>query len=223
MSSKTGVASGVDTAMALAMSLVASIKQRGRLTGMSPEDVEHVFHQLVVMDADTSRDTWAQVAEVVIKQAKLVPEMLAMVDYDLRLEDAWDDFRYVDHDVTEGHYPSHGFGKTLVQFADYHLDSRREFLEDLVARMAKDGRRPATPHEMLAFHKANPEFYKRFRLIALGQEWTTCGQVHLVAIDSHAYARPKAPMDMAPVLECLWQELNWNGGDCFLAVDNTAP
>lgn len=37
--------------------------------------------------------------------------------------------------------------------------------------MAKDGKRPATLRELLAFGEANPELQREFPIIALGSVW----------------------------------------------------
>ena len=162
MATKSSVISGVGVAMSLVQSLVASVKKAGG----TDEDI----HFLITPDAN---GIWDRIGAVIVETGKIVSKMFTIVvDYARSLENSKNEYDDADKDITDDHFPKAEWecGKKEQSFALYHFDKSVN-PDDVVAEMDKDGMRPATLRELLAFGRNNPELQLQFSIAALGSAW----------------------------------------------------
>jgi hypothetical protein len=158
MSQKSNVVSGMGVALSLVQTLVASVRKAGG----TDEDV----HRLATPDAN---GVWDKIATLVVQAGKRGVFTL-VVDYGRGLQDSIDAGKY-DHShpqISSGNFPPNQdeVGEKHVQFVMY--DFGRDILEAVItARMRKDGKRPATLRELLAFGENHPELQRQFPIVAL--------------------------------------------------------
>lgn len=136
------------------------------------------------------------------------------VNYDRSISDGIKagNYNWVNPDITEEHFPAEAEerGTKSQIFTLYHF-SRYIESNDAIVEMNRDGYRPATIRELLAFGEANSEPQRRFSIIALSSIW--------VGQDSHHNV---AYLDGFP--DYYYLDLNWYGplgwleSHSFLAV-----
>ncbi|MEK7061874.1 MAG: hypothetical protein AAB957_01290, partial [Patescibacteria group bacterium] len=91
----------------------------------------------------------------------------------------------------------------------YHFGKKTES-DWVIAEMAKDGKRPATLRELLAFRENNPELQRKFPIIALGSVWVgRDGYRRVVYLYRYHSERD---------LSLYWYESDWLGFCRFLGV-----
>lgn len=120
-------------------------------------------------------------------------------------------YDWTDGDINEVYFPpsKEEKGQKEQSFSLYHFG--KDIDSDwVIAQMEKDGKRPATLRELLAFGETNPELQRQFPIIALGFVWVGRRGGHSVAyLDSNSGDR---------FLSLRWCVLGWLGGCRFLAV-----
>jgi hypothetical protein len=139
------------------------------------------------------------------------------VNYERSIEDGIAAGRYdsKDGDITEEHFPpsEHEAGKKEQVFTLYRSGKDTDF-DWVIAQMKKDGQRPATLRELLAFGETNPEVQRGFAIIALGSVWAHRINRRLVlCLDKYYSGRGLS-------LEWLanWRRHDWPGSCRFLVV-----
>ena len=161
---KSNVISGMGVALSLVQTLVASVKKAGG----TDDDI----HRLTTPEAD---GVWKKIAAIIVEASKKIAQVFTvMVDYDRTVENsiAAGNYCYVNEDITDRNFQpaEHEKSKKKQSFTLYHFD--RDVESDFaIVQMAKDGKRPATLRELLAFGEANPELQREFPIIALGSVW----------------------------------------------------
>ncbi|MEK7078409.1 MAG: hypothetical protein AAB911_02465 [Patescibacteria group bacterium] len=94
------------------------------------------------------------------------------VDYTRTLSDMISAGHYdsVNDDITADHFPVSGEGVVEVKLELVHFDRVMES-DDVLKELDKDGLRPATLAELLAFGAKYPDIQRQFPIIALGAVW----------------------------------------------------
>ena len=164
MATKSSVISGMGVALSLVQSLVASVKKAGG----SDEDI----HRLTTQDAN---GVWDKIAAVVVEAGKKAKEaFIFLVDYGRSVADSVKvgHYDYANSDIADEHFPAEEWEKGVKEqsFKLYHF-GRDMQSDDVVAQMDKDGFRPASVRELLAFGEKNPDLQRQLPIIALKQVW----------------------------------------------------
>lgn len=81
-------------------------------------------------------------------------------------------------DITNQNFPSTESGEKEVDGAIYHFN-KTTTSPDVIAEMKRDGYRPATMKELLAFGEQNPELQRQFPIVALGSVARLDGSRHV--------------------------------------------
>ena len=97
------------------------------------------------------------------------------VDYALKLIDAITAaaFDWKNDDIVEKNFPNqaHETGEQNIQVKLYHFGKDMSS-EDVVSAMDKDGFRPATLRELLAYAVKNPDEQRKYSIVGLGSVWS---------------------------------------------------
>ena len=138
-----------------------------------------------------------------------------VVDYSLPLKDAVKTGRY-DHaekNITDEHFPAKKDEQGLKEksFTLYHFGYDTEYTESdwVIAQMNKDGNRPATIRELLAFAKANPDLQRNFPIVALRSVWVGLGRKRVACLGGFSSGRAISLRQLDTL---------WPGKSRFLAV-----
>lgn len=119
----------------------------------------------------------AEIAKQIMAERVItIPEgyEVLSVDYALKLIDAitaaafdWKD------DIVEKNLPNqaHENGEQILQVKLYHFGTEMSS-EDVVSAMDKDGFRPATLRELLAYTVKNPDEQRKYAIVGLGSFWS---------------------------------------------------
>ena len=165
-SKKSSIVAGAGLLTGIFTRMVAEVKKAGG----TDDDI----HRLTTPDAN---GVWEKIATVIVEAGKKVTQVFTMmVDYGRSVQDsiAAGKYDYKNEDITEKNFPpiKDEAGKKEVQFTLYHFgkDVDSDFA---IAEMLKDGKRPATLRELLAFGEANPELQREFPIIALLSVWVS--------------------------------------------------
>lgn len=204
MATKSSVISGMGVALSLVQSLVASVKKAGG----TDEDI----HCLTTQDAN---GIWEKIATVVVEACKKAKEAFTfVVDYGRSISESVKAGRYdyANSDVTDEHFTAEEYekGKKEQSFKLYCFDGKETESDWVIAQMDKDGFRPATVRELLAFGEKNPELQRQFPIIALRQSWVYRNGNRSVAC--------LAGCDTERELGLGWYDRGWHGRCRFLAV-----
>lgn len=204
MATKSSVVSGMGVAMSLVQTLVASVKKAGG----SDKDI----HRLTTPEAN---GVWDKIANLVIEAGKKVKEefKVLLVDYGRSVKNRVESgkYDYVNPDITEEHFPvsKDEVGKKELQFTLYHFGKNVES-DYAISEMEKDGNRPATLRELLAFGEANSELQRQFPIIELGSVWLfRHGRRHVAYLGGHSGKR---------FLNLFWYDNSWSDNCRFLGV-----
>jgi hypothetical protein len=203
MATKSQIVSGMGMGLSFVQLLVGAVKKAGG----TDEDI----HRLTTANVN---GVWDKIASLVIEAGKKVKEVFTIVvDYSRSVKDSISagKYDYANEGITKNNFPSaeHEKGKKELQFTLYHFG--RDVESDYaISEMDKDGKRPATLRELLAFGETNPEFQNQFPIIALGSFWVNRNGYRYVAclfgFDSERYL-------------CLdWYDYRWDDDYRFLAV-----
>lgn len=203
MATKSSVISGMGVAMSLVQSLVGAVKKAGG----TDEDI----HRLTTPEAN---GVWEKIAQAIVHAGRRFGEVFpVVVDYSRSLKDsiAAGCYDWVNSGITQEHFPAEKDeqGTKEQSFTLYHFGEETES-NWVIAQMDRDGKRPATIRELLAFGEANPEFQGYFPVIALKSVWVCRGGDHACAdIGSRSGKR---------YLDLNWYNHRWHGNCRFLAV-----
>ena len=140
--------------------------------------IEAVFNKLGGMEA-------AQCflrGELVVPGTENIVSYSITIDYGKTLEEmvkagAYD---WKNSDITSEHFPIDGNGMVECTTELVHFN-RSISTDDALAELDKQGFRPATIEELLAFGSTNPEIQRQFPIIALGSVWASRGGDRCVA------------------------------------------
>lgn len=133
------------------------------------------------------------------------------VNYDtLELAIAAAAFDWQNFDITPEHFPNapHEQGETHVETKLYHFGKDMSS-DKVVAEMDKDGFRPATLRELLAFAVKNPDEQRKYAIVGLGSVWSRGGDRDVPFLCLDGYERG---------LSLYWWSDRWHGYCRFLAV-----
>lgn len=134
------------------------------------------------------------------------------VDYALKLIDAITAaaFDWKNDDIVEKNFPNqaHETGEQNLQVKLYHFGKDMSS-EDVVSAMDKDGFRPATLRELLAYAVKNPDEQRKYPIVGLGSVWSHGDRRGVPYLDLGGYERG---------LGLPWWSSRWFGRSRFLAV-----
>lgn len=147
---------------AIIQGLVDKLKKRGR----SEDDIARAVDARgeVVLD---------KIADAIAEKARKPGESFPVsVNYDLPLREAIDAGNYqgVNVSITSENFPSTRHGQAEVDIVLLRYDGRMAS-EEVLARLDKDGYRPAELPEFLAFGATYPEVQRQFSVVGLGSAW----------------------------------------------------
>jgi hypothetical protein len=134
------------------------------------------------------------------------------VDYALKLIDAITAaaFDWKNDDIVEKNFPNqaHETGEQNLTVKLYHFGKDMSS-EDVVSAMDKDGFRPATLRELLAYAVKNPDEQRKYPIVGLGSVWGHGGHRSVPYLDLGGGGRE---------LGLGWWSDGWYGRCRFLAV-----
>lgn len=134
------------------------------------------------------------------------------VDYALKLIDAITaaTFDWKNDDIVEKNFPNqaHETGEQNLQVKLYHFGKDMSS-EDVVSAMDKDGFRPATLRELLAYAVKNPDEQRKYPIVGLGSIWSRGDDRLVPCLRLHGSGRE---------LSLGWWSDGWGGRYRFLAV-----
>jgi len=145
--------------------------------------------ELTLEQAGATRYFWTRLAQD-LELAKAVVALVMkfiviVVDYGHSLKDAIVDcdFDWVNSDITDEHFPAEEDeqGKKENKFRLFHFNRVIQDGDEAIREMDKEGCRPATVRELLAFARVNPEFQRQFPIIALKSVWVGRDGARMVA------------------------------------------
>jgi hypothetical protein len=99
----------------------------------------------------------------------LTSTLKQVVNYDRSIAESLTAGKYnwTNPSITDANFPSKEEGEREVEFGLFHFNKTTKS-DDNVAQMKKEGFRPATMKELLAFGEKNPEEQRKYPIIALG-------------------------------------------------------
>ena len=214
MATKSSVISGMGVALSLVQSLVASVRKTAAEAGLSEEEADKQLHRLTTEEGN---GVWDKIANLVIEVPKKFGEVFTfIVDYSRSLKDSITagSYNWVNDDITEEHFPAkpEEQGTKEQSFTLYHFGKDTES-DWVIAQMDKDGKRPATIRELLAFGEKNPELQRQFPIIALKSLW----------VNRNRHRRYSCLFGRSGRRSVLlhWYGYRWRGHCRFLAVSNS--
>ncbi len=100
------------------------------------------------------------------------PAYKVVVDYSKTIVQMVEDggYDWVNSDINDENFPIVGTGTTESEITLFHFGGRIS-PENAIAKMKKEGYRPANATELLALGQAQPDLQRKFRIVALGQIW----------------------------------------------------
>lgn len=113
-----------------------------------------------------------ELARKLIDLVKVRPTFNIVVDYNRSLTQMIKagNYDWINDNITSKNFPLKGKGKHELTAVLFHFDRYIES-DDAIAEMDKQGYRPATIEELLAFGEKYPELQKEFPIIALDSVW----------------------------------------------------
>ncbi len=99
---------------------------------------------------------------------------VALVNYAQSWNGVNNEFDWVNSDITDEHFTPEPGGTATVVLTPLNLHrDGGEWIstEEAQRRLATQGFRPATGRELRAFAKANPDYQRKFWVVALGSSW----------------------------------------------------
>jgi len=145
------------------------------------------------------------------KMIGLPPLVLRItVDYSLTLEQmiALGQYDWKNDDITAKNFPVNGEGKKEITVELVKYESGMSS-EAILADLDKNGLRPATHEELLAFGAAFPELQRKFPIVALGSVASIFGDRRVAFLDRYDSERD---------LRLRWFDGGWYARCRFLAV-----
>ncbi len=186
----------------LVASIFIMLVKKVHAQGGTDEDI----HRLATPDGETTLDEMVALIvgaksgafKVVVDYTQTLSQMVQAGNY------GW-----VHDDITQDHFPIKGSGQKEVEVVLFHFD-KVITSEEAITEMDKAGFRPARIEELLALGAQQPEFRKKFPIMAPGSVWRNsddrCDIPHL---HCNAYQRN---------LNLYWFGSNWHRNYRFAAV-----
>jgi hypothetical protein len=164
--------------------------------------------------SEEGRDLLGKIADLIIEAGRKARDIFQLaVDYGRKLEDAIaaGHYDWVNENITEANFPlgTEERGKKKLSTKLFHFDRIVESKE-AIREMEKEGYRPPSLREGLAFSEANPELQRQFPIVILGSVWVGGGRGPRVPMLYGGSAR------RGLYLFCLGGK--WGSGSRFLAV-----
>lgn len=161
--------------------------------------------------ANTHKNIETNISQTIEKANDTLTHLV--VDYSRPIKDGIKagKYDYINENITEKHFPvsKDEHGRKEQTFTLYHFGNGVES-DYAIAQMEKDGKRPATLRELLAFGEANPELQRQFSIIALGSVWVgRSGDNYFAYLGSGSDGRG---------LGLSWYSSGWGDRCRFLAV-----
>lgn len=157
----------------------------------------------------------------------IIEGFTATVDYGRSIKDAIEIGRYeeVYQEITDHNFPpkENEEGSKDLQFFLYRFDYLAESSR-IIQWMRRDGRRPATLRELLAFDHSHPGICRDFRIVALGSTVALSSILGLKWLYRLFGERSVPCLGMSKAtskkyLRLFFDSSEW-GGFCFLAVED---
>jgi len=140
--------------------------------------------EITLRKAGATPDFWTNIAQSEELAREVVELVMAVVSYIIATYKVAVDYGqslaemikagnydWVNNDITQEHFPVSGQGKQQdIEVALFHFNKVMKS-DQVIARMRKEGYRPATIAELLALGVSQPELQKQFPIIALGSVW----------------------------------------------------
>lgn len=138
-----------------------------------------------------------------------------VVDYSRNLTDSIEagSYNWVNKDISEENFPTskNEVAKKELRSTLYHFNKSVVFYY-AIAQMEKDGKRPATLKELLAFGETYPKLQMEFKIVAFGSVWVDHdGNRSVACLDSS----PRSGRD----LDWDWYDDSYDNDCRFLAVE----
>ncbi len=136
--------------------------------------------------------------QILVNYAQTLDQMIKTGEYD-----------WVNSTITQKNFPIEGEGQVELIPELLHL-GRDASTDEVLAGIDKQGYRPATLPELLAFGARYPDKQREFPIVALGSFWRNC--------DGHRFV---AVLDVDGCGRCLsigWCGCDWNEHCRFLVV-----
>jgi len=134
------------------------------------------------------------ISDFTVDYARTVEEMVAAGKYDSASDE-----------ITSFHYPIPGdkigkkedistrlFNLSSIEHKEYKVILR----EDAIEAMHKEGFRPATAHEIMAFGEKNPELQRQFQIYALGSCWKDGLYYCFLLLTSNQLSKPNRKLGL---------------------------
>jgi len=137
-------------------------------------------------------------------------EIEFFVDYDMSLEAMIKAGHYdvIETDITAKRFPLSGIGQVAFEPKLFHFN-RNISSKDVIKEMEKQGFRPATIEDLLAYGAALPEEQRKFSIVALGS---------VTKINGDRYVAYLSEDDSERGLYLGLFGFEWDGLDHFLGV-----
>ncbi|MDO8493233.1 MAG: hypothetical protein Q7S19_01675 [bacterium] len=136
-------------------------------------------------------------------------ELEVLIDYTQTLEQmiTAGHYDWANSDITAKRFPLKGEGKVARKAYLVHFDHGISS-ENAIKELDKQGKRPATIEELLAFGAKYPEIQRKFPVVALGSSAKVDGDRSVAYLDRYGSARR---------LHLVWWDGDWNANYRFLA------
>jgi hypothetical protein len=137
-----------------------TVEQIGELVQQSKGESSRVTREnLQAFLRNPNASLHASVYPVAVDYGKTVEEMVSVGHYDWK-----------NNDINSKNFPARGKGKISVNTEFVHLGEMVDS-ENELSHFEKNGMRPATVEELLAFGATYPEIQREFPIICLGSSW----------------------------------------------------
>jgi hypothetical protein len=158
--------SAIVSGMGVGLSILTSFIEKARKRGLGDE----VIHQLATPEGDLLLDKFVDLMEG--SNGKPGSSFPITVNYDSRLERMIEDGKYdwKNPDITEKNFPSDAKGTVGLTIELVHFNKVMES-DEIQKKLDKQGLRPATLPELLAFGAKYPEKQRELPIVALGSVW----------------------------------------------------
>ena len=164
------------------------------------------------LDNLRDKDVRRKVVEILVASVQALRQKFTFtVDYSRSLAEMIAAGRYdwTNSDINAANFPIKGEGSVETEGELFHFNRNIGF-DEAIREMDKDGYRPATIEELLAFGAKHPELQRQFPIIALGSVWQRSHGLRNVA----DLGRSDAERD----LYLRWIDGGWYDPCRFLAV-----
>ena len=162
--------SAIVSGMGVGLLILTSFVEKARKRGLGDE----VIHQLATPEGDLLLDRFVDL--MAGANGKPGRSFTVTVNYDLLLERMIEDGKYdwSNNDITANNFPMEGKVNVEVTIELVHFNRVMES-DEVQKELDKQGLRPATLPELLAFAARYPDKQREFPIVALGSVWRSFG------------------------------------------------